>query len=142
MGLPIHTPIAETHTRKPHRKGMLETALAQLDLACETLALPEGLRAILRQPERELSVAVPILRDDGTVSVYTGYRVQHSSARGPCKGGIRFHPNVTLDEVRALAMLMSLKCAVVNVPFGGAKGGVSVDPTALSEPELERLTRR
>ena len=100
------------------------------------------MRAIIRQPERELTVAVPIRHDDGGVSVYTGFRVQHSSARGPCKGGIRFHPVVDLDEVRALAMLMTLKCAVVNLPFGGAKGGISVDPAALSELELERLTRR
>jgi glutamate dehydrogenase (NAD(P)+) len=122
--------------------GMLETALAQLDEAFERLELDAGLRAIMRQPERELIVSVPIRRDDGTISVYTGYRVQHSSARGPCKGGIRFHPVVDLDEVRALALLMTLKCAVVNLPYGGAKGGVSVDPTALSDAELERLTRR
>lgn len=122
--------------------GMLATALAQLDAAFESLALDEGFRAIIRQSERELTVSVPIRRDDGTISVYTGYRVQHSSARGPCKGGIRFHPEVNLDEVRALALLMTLKCAVANLPYGGAKGGVSVDPAGLSENELERLTRR
>ncbi|MBI5830650.1 MAG: Glu/Leu/Phe/Val dehydrogenase, partial [Chloroflexi bacterium] len=121
---------------------MLATALAQLDSACDCLKLDDGLRAIIRQPERELTVAVPIRRDDGTVSVFTGYRVQHSSARGPCKGGIRYHPRVDMDEVRALAMLMTLKCAVVNLPFGGAKGGVTVDPALLSDGELERLTRR
>ena len=122
--------------------GMLDTALFQLDEAFDRLVLDEGLRAILRQPERELKVAIPIRRDDGGISVYSGYRVQHSSARGPCKGGIRFHPVVDLDEVRALALLMTLKCAVVNLPYGGAKGGVSVDPAGLSESELERLTRR
>jgi len=122
--------------------GMLSTALAQLDGAFQRLDLDEGLRSIVRQSERELTVAVPIRRDDGTVSVYTGFRVQHSSARGPCKGGIRFHPVVDLDEVRALAMLMTLKCAVVNLPYGGAKGGISVDPAGLSINELERLTRR
>ena len=96
----------------------------------------------MRQSERELTVAVPIRRDDGTVSVYSGFRVQHSSARGPCKGGIRFHPVVDLNEVRALALLMTLKCAVANLPYGGAKGGISVDPAGLSNYELERLTRR
>ncbi len=126
----------------PPRGGLLMTALAQLEAAFNRLDLDDGLRAIIRQPERELTVAVPIRRDDGSTSVFTGYRVQHSSARGPCKGGIRYHPRVEMDEVRALAMLMTLKCAVVNLPFGGAKGGVAVDPTLLSDWELERLTRR
>lgn len=135
---PPQVPVSST----PARGSMLATALAQLDSACDCLKLDDGLRAIIRQPERELTVAVPIRRDDGTVSVFTGYRVQHSSARGPCKGGIRYHPRVDMDEVRALAMLMTLKCAVVNLPFGGAKGGVTVDPALLSDGELERLTRR
>ncbi|MGD8805849.1 MAG: Glu/Leu/Phe/Val dehydrogenase [Chloroflexota bacterium] len=126
----------------PERGGMLATALAQLDIAFERLGLDAGLRSIIRQSERELTVSVPIRRDDGQIITYTGYRVQHSSARGPCKGGIRFHPEVNLDEVRALALLMTLKCAVSNVPFGGAKGGISVEPASLSETELERLTRR
>lgn len=125
-----------------HGSSMLGTALAQLDSAFNLLQLDEGLRSIIRQPERELAVSVPVRRDDGSVSVYRGFRVQHSSARGPCKGGIRYHPVVDLDEVRALALLMTLKCAVANLPYGGAKGGVSVDPTGLSEWELERLTRR
>lgn len=122
--------------------GMLATAMTQLEDAFDLLALDEGLRAIIQQPERELTVSVPIRRDDGAISVYTGFRVQHSSARGPCKGGIRFHPVVDLNEVRALALLMTLKCAVANLPYGGAKGGISVDPTQLSSHELERLTRR
>ncbi len=122
--------------------GILDTALAQLEIAFDRLGINEGVREIIRQPEREMTVAVPILRDDGTISVYTGYRVQHSSARGPCKGGLRFHPNVNLDEVRALALLMTFKCAVANLPFGGAKGGIEVSPSELSEMELERLTRR
>lgn len=122
--------------------GMLATALRQLDNAFNALDLGDGLRSIIRQPEREMTVAIPVRRDDGNVAVYTGFRVQHSSARGPCKGGIRFHPVVDLDEVRALALLMTLKCAVVNLPYGGAKGGVAVDPTGLSQHELERLTRR
>ncbi len=135
---PPQVPVSST----PARGSMLATALAQLDSAFDCLKLDDGLRAIMRQPERELTVAVPIRRDDGEVSVFTGYRVQHSSARGPCKGGIRYHPRVDMDEVRALAMLMTLKCAVVNLPFGGAKGGVTVDPALLSDGELERLTRR
>jgi len=124
------------------RSVMLVTTLAQLENAFDRLALDDGLRMIIRQPERELVVAVPIVFDDGTISVYTGYRIQHSSARGPCKGGVRFHPVVDLDEVRSLAMLMTLKCAVANLPFGGAKGGISVDPKQLTPTELERLARR
>ncbi len=126
----------------PSRGVMLATTLSQLDSATEQLGLSDGLRVLLRQPERELAVSVPIICDDGSLTVYAGYRVQHSSARGPCKGGIRFHPGVDLEEVRALAMLMTLKCAVADLPFGGAKGGVAVDPRSLSEHELERLTRR
>ena len=122
--------------------GMLGTALEILEKAFDRIELDEGLRAIIRQSERELIVSVPINRDDGSVSVFTGYRVQHSSARGPCKGGIRYHPGVELDEVRAMALLMSLKCAVAKLPFGGAKGGISVNPSELSQNELERLTRR
>lgn len=124
------------------RGGMLATTLAQLESCFEILNLNEGFRSIIRNPERELTVSVPVIRDDGSIVVFKGYRVQHSSARGPCKGGIRYHPSVDMDEVRALATLMTLKCAVANLPFGGAKGGVSVDPTQLSERELERLTRR
>lgn len=142
MILNVESPIKKIVDSDPSRGGMLGTALAQLDSAFEKLELDAGLRAVIRQPERELSVAIPIRRDDGTISVYTGYRVQHSSARGPCKGGIRFHQGVSLEEVRALALLMTLKCAVANLPYGGAKGGISVDPAGLSEYELERLTRR
>ena len=112
------------------------------DQAADILGLDEGLREVLRQPERELKVAMPILMDDGTVKVFTGYRVQHNFLRGPCKGGIRFSPDVNLDEVRALSAWMTWKCSVVNLPFGGAKGGVICDPRELSQGELERLTRR
>ncbi|MDE3090242.1 MAG: Glu/Leu/Phe/Val dehydrogenase [Chloroflexota bacterium] len=126
----------------PSRSSMLTTALAQLSAAFDHLQLSDGLRGIISQPERELTVSVPIALDDGSITVYTGYRVQHSSARGPCKGGIRYHPCVDMEEVRALAMLMTLKCAVANLPFGGAKGGIAVNPAVLSERELERLTRR
>ncbi len=142
MRVVVEAPIQAPASFTPGRSGMLTTALAQLSSAFDRLRLPDGLRAIIRQPERELIASVPVARDDGTIVVYTGYRVQHSSARGPCKGGIRYHPCVDMDEVRALATLMTLKCAVANLPFGGAKGGVAVDPAALSERELERLTRR
>lgn len=141
MNITVETP-TPTSDAKTSGKGMLDTALTQLDDAFDSLALDEGQRAFIKQPERELTVSVPIRCDDGTISVYTGFRVQHSSARGPCKGGIRFHPVVNLNEVRALALLMTLKCAVANLPYGGAKGGVSVDPAELSNYELERLTRR
>lgn len=115
--------------------------LRQLDLARVHTSIPDGIWKVLRSPERSLEVSIPIIRDDGEIEVFTGYRVQYSSARGPCKGGIRYHPGVTLDEVKALAGWMTWKCAVANVPYGGAKGGVVCDPTRLSEREVERLTR-
>ena len=114
----------------------------QFDLAADRLELDPGLRRIMRVPQRELSVNFPVKHDDGSIHVYSGYRVQHSMARGPAKGGIRYHPSVNIDEVRALAMWMTWKCALVNIPFGGSKGGVIVDPKRLSIHELERLTRR
>src|SRR6266852_754356 len=117
-------------------------AVAQFDEAAERLGLSQSLRAILRKPKRELIVNFPVRMDNGDVEMYTGYRVQHNINRGPAKGGIRFSPEVSLDEVRALAMLMTWKCAVVNIPFGGAKGGVICDPHKLSSAELERLARR
>src|ERR687891_1797648 len=119
-----------------------EQALAQLDQAASIMSLDPNVHEVLRNPKRALTVSVPIRRDDGTVKVFTGHRVHHNTARGPSKGGIRYHPDVTLDEVKALAMWMTWKCAVVGIPYGGAKGGAVVDPKALSRPELERLTRR
>ena len=118
------------------------SAEARFDEAAELLGLDEGLRKILRSPALELKVSVPVMLDDGRYEVFTGYRVQHSIVRGPAKGGIRFAPDVTLDEVRALSAWMTWKCAVVNIPFGGAKGGVICDPDVLSPGELERITRR
>ncbi len=118
------------------------SAEARFDEAAELLGLDEGLRKILRTPALELKVSIPVLLDDGRFEVFTGYRVQHSIVRGPSKGGIRFAPDVTLDEVRALAAWMTWKCAVVNIPFGGGKGGVICDPDLLSPGELERITRR
>src|SRR5262245_25176073 len=106
------------------------------------LGLPEDIVEVLRHPKRELTVAIPVRMDSGRYQVFTGYRVHHNLTRGPAKGGLRFHPEVTLEEVRELAALMTWKCAVVNIPFGGAKGGVVCDPTVLSRGELERLTRR
>ncbi len=119
-----------------------DVALAQFRRAADHMGLEEGLKAILSHPKRELIVHFPVKMDDGTIRVFTGYRVHHNTARGPCKGGIRYSPRVTLDEVRALAMWMTWKCAVVKLPFGGAKGGVVCDPKQLSLGELERLTRR
>jgi glutamate dehydrogenase (NAD(P)+) len=115
---------------------------ARIEDAANLLGLEDGITQIIVTPERILEVAIPIRRDDGRVEVFTGWRVQHSTARGPGKGGIRFHPAVDVHEVMALAADMTVKCAVVDIPFGGAKGGVVVDPASLSEGELERLTRR
>ena len=119
-----------------------EAMMARFDHAAELLDLDPGLYKVLREPEKQIIVAVPVMRDVGEVEVFTGYRVLHNTSRGPGKGGIRFDLNVTLDEVKALAAWMTWKCAVVNIPFGGAKGGVVCDPGVLSISELERLTRR
>jgi glutamate dehydrogenase (NAD(P)+) len=124
------------------RQDALTSALTQFDHAADHLGLGPESRAILRVPKREWTVNFPVPMDDGRVEVVTGYRVQHNVARGPAKGGIRFHPATDLDEVRALAMWMTWKCALVDVPFGGAKGGVTIDPRALSADELQRVTRR
>jgi glutamate dehydrogenase (NAD(P)+) len=118
------------------------SAQRQFDIAADRLDLDPALRAVLREAERELIVSVPVRMDDGSVQVFTGYRVQHNLGRGPSKGGLRYHQDVTLNEVRALAMWMTWKCAVVGIPFGGGKGGVRVDPKKLSKRELEGLTRR
>lgn len=117
-------------------------AEARFDRAAELLGLDDGLRKLLKTPGMEVTVNIPVMMDDGRIEVFTGYRVQHSIARGPAKGGIRFAPDVTLDEVRALASWMTWKCSVVNIPFGGGKGGVICDPSVLSRTELERITRR
>src|ERR1700734_94760 len=123
-------------------KNPWEAQAARFDYAAKKLNLDAGIWKILRYPTREIIVHIPVLMDDGSIEVYTGYRVQHSVARGPAKGGIRYSPDVSLDEVRALASWMTWKCAVVNIPFGGAKGGVICDPKKMSQGELERLTRR
>jgi len=117
-------------------------AQAQLEPVIERLGIEPGLARVLRTPRRELTVAVPFKRDDGSIELAIGHRVQHSTALGPAKGGIRYHPDVSLDEVRALAMWMSWKCAVAGLPYGGGKGGITIDPKQLSAAEKERLTRR
>src|SRR5438309_8701786 len=119
-----------------------QSAAHRFDEAAELLKLDDGMRKVLRQPAMELTVNIPVVLDDGRIEVFTGYRVQHSIARGPAKGGIRFASDVTLDEVRALAAWMTWKCAVVNIPFGGGKGGVICEPAILSRAELEKITRR
>jgi len=119
-----------------------EAMMERFDHAAQLLNLDPGLYKVLRNPEKQIIVSVPIVRDNGDVEVYTGYRVLYNTSRGPAKGGIRFDLNVTLEEVKALAAWMTWKCALVNIPFGGAKGGVVCDPSAMSMTELERVTRR
>ena len=119
-----------------------QAALTQFEHAADLLSLKRGVREFLRHPKRELTVHFPVQLEDGSVEVFTGYRVHHSTVLGPTKGGIRYHPSVTLEEIRAFAMLMTWKCAVVGLPYGGAKGGVVCNPKELSHEELERLTRR
>ena len=124
------------------RMSALDSAQHQLAEAVKQLGLDDGMHQMLATPRRSLEVAVPLRRDDGTMQVLHGYRGQHNLSRGPAKGGIRFHPSTDLDEVRALAMWMTWKCALIGIPYGGAKGGVAVDPRLLSRNELERVTRR
>jgi glutamate dehydrogenase (NAD(P)+) len=132
-----HTPRAATAVRGP-----LEDARAQLRAAVELLGYDEGMFQMLAAPRREITVSIPLRRDDGSIELLTGHRVQHNLSRGPAKGGLRFSPEVNLDEVRALAMWMTWKCALLDVPYGGAKGGVAIDPRGYSTAELERVTRR
>ena len=129
--------IAPREDLNPYRISQI-----QFDIAAEYLKLDQGLRQILRSPKRVLEVSVPTKMDNGQIKVFTGFRVQHNVARGPAKGGIRYHPGVTLDEVKALAMWMTWKTATVNIPYGGGKGGVICDPKRMSKSELERMTRR
>ena len=123
-------------------KNVYEVALENFDLAANALELEENVRAMIKYPERILCVSVPVRMDTGHILRFEGYRVQHSTTRGPAKGGIRYHPNVTVDEVKALATWMTWKCAVVNIPFGGGKGGITCNPKEMSIGEIERLTRR
>jgi glutamate dehydrogenase/leucine dehydrogenase len=123
-------------------KSAYDSAMENFDLAADALELDGNVRNMIKYPERILEVSLPVRMDDGRIQRFEGYRVQHSTARGPGKGGIRYHPGVTLDEVKALATWMTWKCAVVNIPFGGAKGGVTCNPKEMSQNELERMTRR
>jgi glutamate dehydrogenase (NAD(P)+) len=132
--------LAETTTVRD--VSVFGDAMTYFDEAAALLKLEPGMRAILAHPSRQITFSIPFQRDDGSLDVFTGYRVQYNFARGPAKGGIRYHPGVTLDEVTALAFWMTWKCAVVDLPFGGAKGGVTCDPGSLSQGELERITRR
>jgi glutamate dehydrogenase (NAD(P)+) len=134
--------LVETPSLHENETNPWLSAEARFDAAAARLGLDDGMCKVLRSPAREITVHIPVSLDDGRLEVFTGYRVQHSIARGPAKGGIRFAPDVTLDEVRALSAWMTWKCAVVNIPFGGGKGGVICDPALLSESELERITRR
>jgi glutamate dehydrogenase (NAD(P)+) len=133
----MSTPVALEHESNPW-----ESQAARFDLAAQKLNLDEGVWKIMRYPGREIIVHIPVFMDNGSIEVFTGFRVQHSIARGPAKGGVRYSPDVTLDEIRALASWMTWKCAVVNIPFGGAKGGIICDPKKMSLAELERMTRR
>jgi glutamate dehydrogenase (NAD(P)+) len=137
IDMPVETPIA-----LQEELNVYESAEARFEIAAKKLDLEQGIYRYMRYPEREITVYIPVMLDNGLIEVFTGYRVLHSSVRGPGKGGIRFSPEVSLDEVRALAAWMTWKCAVVDIPFGGAKGGVICDPARLSKSELERVTRR
>jgi glutamate dehydrogenase/leucine dehydrogenase len=123
-------------------KNAYEVALENFDLAADALGLEDSVRAMIKYPERALVVSVPVRMDNGQIVRFEGFRVQHNTMRGPAKGGIRFHPNVTIDEVKALATWMTWKCAVVNIPYGGGKGGVTCNPKAMSQGEIERMSRR
>src|SRR6266568_3202551 len=126
----------------PSIDSAFATAIEQFTAVANRMQIDQSMQEVLRAPMRELTVNFPVQMDDGRIQIFTGYRVQHNVARGPAKGGIRYHPSVNLDEVKALAMWMTWKCAVANLPYGGAKGGVTVDPSGISVRELERLTRR
>jgi len=139
-GTPTTRPSAQPDMSREFNPWL--AAEVRFDRAAELLGLDDGLRKLLKTPGMEVTVNIPVMMDDGRLEVFTGYRVQHSIARGPAKGGIRFAPDVTLDEVRALASWMTWKCSVVNIPFGGGKGGVICDPSILSRNEVERITRR
>ena len=126
----------------PEEMNVYQNAEARFEVAAQKLGLEQGVYRYLKYPSKEITLYIPIGMDNGQLEVFTGYRVLHSTVRGPGKGGIRFAPDVSLDEVRALATWMTWKCAVVNIPFGGAKGGVICDPRKMTRGELERLTRR
>ena len=142
LRLPTHRIVRPDKDRFLNEENPFEAMMSRFDRAAELLDLEPGLYKILRHPEKQIIISVPVMLDNGDIEVFTGYRVLHNTSRGPAKGGIRFDTHVTLDEVKALAAWMTWKCAVVNIPFGGAKGGVICDPLKMSVGELERVTRR
>src|SRR5687768_10517916 len=142
LRLPTDRIVRPDKDRFLNEENPFEAMMSRFDRAAELLDLEPGLYKVLRHAEKQIVVSVPVLRDSGEIDVYTGYRVLYNTSRGPAKGGIRFDMNVSLDEVTALAAWMTWKCAVVNIPFGGAKGGVICDPAGMSATELERMTRR
>jgi glutamate dehydrogenase (NAD(P)+) len=142
LRLPTDRIVRPDKDRFLNEENPFEALMSRFDRAADLLDLEPGLYKVLRHPEKQITVSVPVLLDNGEVEVYTGHRVLYNTSRGPAKGGIRFDMNVTLDEVKALAAWMTWKCAVVNLPFGGSKGGVVCDPLKMSVGELERLTRR
>jgi glutamate dehydrogenase (NAD(P)+) len=142
LRIPAHKLVRPDKDRFLDEENPFEAMMSRFDRAAELLDLEPGMYKVLRQAEKQVIVSIPVMMDNGEVSVYEGYRVLYNTSRGPAKGGIRFDPNVTLEEVKALAAWMTWKCAVVNIPFGGAKGGVRCDPLSMSATELEKLTRR
>src|SRR5512141_996566 len=142
LRLPTHTIVRPDKDTFLEEENPFEAMMLRFDRAAELLDLEPGLYRVLRNPEKQVIVSIPVMMDNGEVEVFTGYRVLYNTSRGPAKGGIRFDMRVNLDEVKALAAWMTWKCAVVNLPFGGAKGGVICDPLKMSVGELERLTRR
>ena len=130
------------NTLAPEEMNVYQNAEARFEVAANKLGLEQGVYRYLKYPDKEITLYIPVGMDNGQLEVFTGYRVLHSTVRGPGKGGIRFAPDVTLDEVRALSAWMTWKCAVVDIPFGGAKGGIICDPRKMTRGELERLTRR
>src|SRR5690349_17987536 len=134
--------VLETRERQRQERSLFEMAVEQFHIAAETMSLDENMRRVLSVCQRQFTVNFPVQMDDGSVQIFEGHRVQHNIGRGPAKGGIRYHPSVTLDEVKALSMWMTWKCALMGIPFGGAKGGVVCNPKVLSERELQGLTRR
>jgi glutamate dehydrogenase (NAD(P)+) len=142
LRVPAHKLVRPDKDRFLDEENPFEAMMSRFDRAAELLDLEPGMYKVLRQAEKQVIVSIPVMMDNGEVSVYEGYRVLYNTSRGPAKGGIRFDPNVTLEEVKALAAWMTWKCAVVNIPFGGAKGGVRCDPLSMSATELEKLTRR
>ncbi len=139
---PVRPHVLEGHPQLSERPSAFDNALKQFDRAARIIKLKPDQIAMIKEPRKITEVKLPIRLDNGSIRVFTGYRVQHNVARGPAKGGVRFHPDVNLDEVKALSFWMTFKCATIGIPMGGGKGGVIVDPRQLSAGELERLSRR